>query len=391
MSGNDIKQLVKWIRRIRRFPNLDSSEILAVDNGIEYVKECFPAGTSYFYLPVRGEVFYLNVPVIWNLLQVLASKQKNGLGLRGCYVAAVAKYVKPGVIITMIDNNNWDINLSEYLDIPIICIGNGLRIPSHLDNKHFDCYFALSTATVDKQLSFNCSSREFYPVGHLKMGIYLEQHWNKEPAPANDDSTLLWISQFREFIYFGSREVHLQQKKTELMGIDFMSRFAKEHGHIARVAVASARKKQDLNTEISTFESTGHGNLQFSDEFPDEWVSYHEVRNASLICSMYSTLLFESLSVGKRVVFVLPDDCPELQSDPGQGVRMDLLAPLIFKGSTYESFKHHCNKILDMSDADYERLIKPIQKDVAPLDKNHLPHHQIRDKISAILSDQPTG
>lgn len=377
----------RFLGKVRLLPRLDDCPILAVDNDVDILQQCFPAATTFFHLPIRGEVIYMRPKVALWLLRVLLTRRHHQMGLRGCYVAAICKVVNPRVLVTLIDNNNWDSHLSRYLGIPIVCIANGLRHPDALCKKHFNCYFALSRAILDSKLQFDFTYEEFHAPGHIKMGLYFAEHGCTKPVASGTPPSLLWVSQYREAIYTSSQQHNIEHRETEQMGIRLMSRFAAENNYGARVAIASARKGQDRKTETDLFTAVTSGNLEYPDNVSDPWASYHEVKNADLIFGIHSTLLFESLSVSKRVVFIYPDRCNALRSHAGKGVRLDLLAPLIFSGDTYDEFSAHCNRILSMSDFEYAEMVEAIRQQMAPFDREYLPQDQIRDKISQMILD----
>ena len=380
-------KLIALASKIKWMPDVKDCQILCVDNGIEYLNHCFPENTEYFHLPVRGEVIYIRPELVFYLVRILVFRKKYGLGLRGAYIAAVAKYLEPSVIVTMIDNNNWDTNLSAYTGIPIVCTANGLRHPSHFPKKDFYCDFSMNGALTDPVLSFSNSFEEIHPVGHIKMGIFFERHGDTNFTSLNsEDPVLLWISQYRESIYNGNSEIDREQKATELMGLKYLSKYATEHGYRQRVAIASARKKADKGKELDQINFATEGRISYSCNNTGDWDSYEEVKNADLIIGMFSTLLFESLSVGKRVLFVLPDQRQALKQFINQSIRLDLLSPLVCSTGEYSEFSNKCSELLSLSDREYLDLISSFKDEVACFDKNTLPHHHVRNKLKQIIS-----
>ncbi|MGI9317084.1 MAG: hypothetical protein ACR2QW_07115 [bacterium] len=381
-----LTKLPRLIRKLRWMPDAKGCEILAIDNGIEHLKHCFPENAQYFHLPVRGEKIYINMYILTLLIYFLTKRKKSGLGLRGIYVAAVAKYISPRVIVTMIDNNNWDTNLSRSLGIPIVYTANGLRHPSHFWGKSFDCYFAMNTALIDPQLSFNNSFKQFYPAGHIKVGLYYEKNRNHRFTSVKSNTpTLLWISQYRDSIYNSDKLIHKEQKQTELMGVRYLSKYASLQNCNQRIAIASGRKNMDKNAELDYFNSVANDDIEFSQSSSDDWTSYDELTKSDLAIGMFSTLLFEGLSIDKRVLFLLPDNCKSLRQHISESIRLDLLAPLVCSKSDFNSFAELCTEILSMSDDEYLALIADFKSEVACFDKTFLPQQQIKNKLLQII------
>jgi surface carbohydrate biosynthesis protein len=386
LNSSSSSRLFSLVKNLKWISAKQRCQILAIDNGIEYLEPCFPQHASYFHLPVRGEVIYVNLHVVALCLYFLINRGKLGLGLRGVYIAALSKVLKPRVIVTMIDNNNWDTNLFSAIGVPIVYTANGLRHPSHFFGKRFFCYFAMNTALTDPALSFNNYFEEIYPVGHIKMGLFFERYrdWNFTSVESSEP-TLLWISQYRDAIYSGSKAMSREQKDIELEGIAHLSRYASDNHYQQRVAIASLRKKMDLEAELGYFMAATNEQIKYSESYADDWNSYEEVRLADLIVGMFSTLLFESLSIGKRVLFVLPDKHHNLKQYISESIRLDLLEPLVISSVDFSDFSDKCNEILSMTDEEYLALIKPFKEQIACFDKETLPHHHVRNRLSQLI------
>ncbi len=177
---------------------------MIADNGYEYVIECIPRQFRHLYVPMRGELWYVNFKIIFWFLAFAATRKRDKYALRGCYIASVCKAIGARLIVTMIDNNNWDTGLAEHAGIRVVCIGNGFRRPEQIYDKAFDCYFALNNLPNERSLPFRITSREYYSVGHIKMGIFQklkERNQVRSPFTQHVQPYAVWISQYRSYMH----------------------------------------------------------------------------------------------------------------------------------------------------------------------------------------------
>lgn len=389
----NLRRVKKVLKNLKWTSTSTPVDILVVDLGSIYINQCLPQDVTHRAIPIRGECWYFNISITINLLTALVHKKKYNMGLRGCYVAAVAKSLKVAIVLTYIDNNNWDFGLSNYLGRRLVCVQNATRPRWYVDklNKCFDCYLVYSPELADPAHGLRIFSREAYTVGHLKLGIFYEGLTKGEFSKLIlDYRSLVWISTYREPEDY---EDEIKEKRGEYirimqLGVNHMSRYAVENGFQARVALSSHKKNRSPRREIACLSENIDYDLAFSsdDGKEREWISYKEVWAAELVVGINSTLLFESAALGKRTVLFLPTE--DRRDALDQIAPISIMQPLIVMGSSYEEFAQKCDQILNMSDNRYNEIVTRIRQKVCFLDPKVLPRERIKQKLHELVEEQ---
>ncbi|GJL81749.1 MAG: hypothetical protein DHS20C01_13830 [marine bacterium B5-7] len=339
---------------------------------------------------MRGEYWWVGLKVLFALFHFLRIRKRYALGLRGCYVAAVARAVGAKVIATMIDNNNWDRGLANATGCRVVCIGNGWRHPNHIPNKCFDCYLAFNSLPNDPLLPFSIFIRDFGAVGHLKMGLYQEQLHSKlsDSKRIQRDKYILWVSQYRLHHYNHSTDdpFILARKKAETRGVCLMSQIAGKLGYKFCVAPSSAKKGIGYSEEYDFMQEASNGRAEVLDYRSNAWGSYDAVQHASLVIGMYSTLLLEALSVGKKVLFFLPKEMDAYVNYVSQGLSIKQIAPIAISSMDYDESYTKINEALAATDSGYRSQLGEYLNVMAPFKFDRLPQTLIKDKLLSIVA-----
>lgn len=385
-----LRKVKKVLKNLKWTSTSAPVDILVVDLGAVYINRCLPQDVTYRAIPIRGECWYFNTAIALELLNAIVHKKKYNMGLRGCYVAAVAKSLKVSTVLTYIDNNNWDFGLSNYLGRGLVCVQNATRPRWYVNklNKCFDCYLVYSPELADPAHGLRIFSREAHTVGHLKLGIFYQGLTKGEFSQLIlDHRSLVWISTYREPEDY---EDEIKEKREEYirimqLGVNHMSRYAAENGFQARVALSSHKKNRSPSREVACLSENVDHDLAFSldDGKEREWISYKEVWAAELVLGINSTLLFESAALGKRTVLFLPTE--DRRNALEQIAPISIMQPLIVTGSSYEEFAKKCDQILDMPDKKYNEIVTKIRQEVCFLDPNDLPQERIKRKLHELV------
>ena len=388
------KKISNVLKNLKWMNGPSSVDILVIDLGLIYIERCLPSELTYRAIPIRGESWYINLPIVINLVKALACRKTYNMGLRGCYVAAVAKSLNVNLILTYIDNNNWDFGLSNYLERRLVCVQNATRPRWYVNklNKCFDCYLVYSPELADPEHNLRIFSREAHTVGHLKLGIFFDSlHRGKLSRLDLKQKAIVWISTYREPEDY---EDEIREKREEVirimqLGVEHMSRYAAENGYQARIALSSHKKNRSPDREVNCLSHGARFALTFSpdDGKEREWISYKEVWASELVIGINSTLLFESAALGKRTVLFLPTEDRREALD--QIAPMSIMQPLIVMGSTYEEFASKCDHIVGMSDDQYEKIVASIRQKVCFLDPADLPQERIKRILSRAVDERP--
>jgi surface carbohydrate biosynthesis protein len=316
------------------------------------------------------------------------------MGLRGCYVAALAKSLRVKIILTYIDNNNWDLGLSTFLNRRVVCVQNATRPRWYVDklDKCFDCYLVYSPVLADPEHGLKIFSREALTVGHLKLGIFFEGVANGAFSLLDlKHKSIVWISTYREREDY---EDEVREKRGEYirimqLGVNYMARYAAENGYEARVALSSHKKSRLPSRETACLSEGTEFELTFSSDNGKEreWISYKEVWASELVVGINSTLLFESAALGKRTVFFLPTE--DRREALEQVAPLSVMQTLVVFGSSYEEFAQKCDHILRMPSKKYDEIINNIRQKVCFLDPIKLPQERIKQKLQSIVEERP--
>ncbi len=362
---------------------------MLVDTGAEYLHPCLPEDARPLEVAIRGEYYHLGPRVAYFALRLALRRRRLGLGLRGLYVAAVARAVEARVAVTLIDNNNWDVGLVEAGRCRVVCVQNGWRHPAHVGAKHFDIYCAINALPVDPALDFAITVRDFHAVGHLKMGLYRALR-EREPAPPPAvPAPVLWISQYRVFRYNNpdADPAAVSIKRMEALGAAHAARFAREQGRPMLVAPAWAKKRVGREEEDRFFADASEGHAHLPEYGDNAWGAYDLVAAADLVVGVYSTLLFEALSVGRKALLFLPAEMTEGCNYVAAGLVLERVERIAVTTPDYESFADKAAMILAMNDDEYLAWIAPFKASVAPFDFDDYPQQRIR----RIVADQLHG
>lgn len=383
----------KLFKKIKWTNTSTAVDILIVDLGLLYIERCLPVDATCRVIPIRGETWYLNFAIILNLLNALVHKKKYNMGLRGCYVAAVAKSLRVNLVLTYIDNNNWDFGLSNYLNRRVVCVQNATRPRWYVNklNKCFDCYLVYSPELANPAHGLRIFSREARTIGHLKLGIFFEGLSGGEFSQLKlNHRAIVWISTYREPEDY---EDEIKEKRGEYirimqLGVNHMSRYAAENKYQARIALSSHKKKRSPKREVDCLSEGAKYELKYSADNGEEreWISYKEVWASNLVVGINSTLLFESVALGKRTVLFLPTK--ERREALEQVAPFSIMQPLIVMGSSYEEFAQKCDQILEMSEKQYNLIVTSVRREVCFLDPNNLPQDRVRRNLGKIIEEQ---
>lgn len=384
-----IEHLLRKIKNLRWTNTSCPVDILIVDMGSIYIKHCLPTDVTYRTVPIRGEIWYLNSAIAVNFLSALIQRKKYNMGLRGCYVAALAKSLRVKIVLTYIDNNNWDIGLSNYLNRRVVCIQNATRPRWYLNklNKCFDHYLVYSPVLADPTHGLKIFSREAQTVGHLKLGIFFEGMANGTFSQLDlRYKSIVWISTYREKENYADEIKSKYEENIRLMqiGVNYMARYAAKNGYEARVALASHYRSKSPSKEIATLSEKTSYELTFSPYSSREYdyMSYKEVWASELVVGINSTLLYESAALGKRTILFLPDE--DRKKALEQVAPLSIMQPIIVQDSSYKAFSNKCDQILGMSAEEYDEIVNEIRSKVCFFDPTNLPQERIKNKLRKI-------
>ncbi len=161
---------LKVLPRLRWFPNdLNHPLIVIVDRtGASVISELIPKDIDYWVLPVRDEERYINWRILIYFLAHLPWVLMRRVNMLGLYVLSVANQTQTGVLITFIDNCNWDKGLHDVASLRVITVQNGLRTPQTISRKQYDVFLGFSRRDTN---AAHGTANEAIPVGSVRLGL----------------------------------------------------------------------------------------------------------------------------------------------------------------------------------------------------------------------------
>ena len=214
-------------------------------------------------------------------------------------------------------------------------------------------------------------------VHPVKLGIALAQY----SESGKESFDLYFISHYRAELFYSNapvlfRELEHAHHRLFKNLIDYAS------AQNLSIAVASKTREFDLqNTELDYFRSiAGEFDFQFirGDKSTHEFDTYRAGFSSDLVVDLSSTLGFELLSAGTKVLFGASQE-PDLITQWGIEHYFDILPDTVkLKNSSKEEFFRTCDLIRQISDAQYENLTADPAQTIVTMSDGEYPHEVVR-------------
>lgn len=302
------------------FRNPKKTKIVIFDKiGSEVLIKTILHDKSYTLLPGRGEEFYITIQIFFRMMKKIRVmdfiKTKNiKCDLVNFYYLSCIEYIEPRIVMTFIDGSVAFVELSKnYRNAEFITIQNGAHHTVEIRNSapvingkkyqyylpHFVCF---GQYEVDEYKRNGHIIGQAYPVGSLKAGYYRAQIDAKKVQCHYD---ICLISQYRETMMEGT--LFPEVKKGLLILFDFLKRFAQENDVRYCIALCyggivmcdSSPKK-----EYISYQKIFGDRVELIERRPDSFFSSYEAIDSSKVSlTVDSTLGFEALGLGKKILF----------------------------------------------------------------------------------------
>jgi surface carbohydrate biosynthesis protein len=322
------------------------------------------------------------------LLANLIRHRNPGLAL----IVSIVKVWKPKVIITYIDNTRALGALKQILpDTRMISVQNGTRwdlsLPDqpHLD---FDHYFSFGRAENDIFVKGGHSATRVVPVGSLRAGIFVDT----VPPEASKAFDLCFISQFTlrngNLVSPRQRDIHTAYFETDRQLFNTVARFSRANDLKLCIAMRYPANSPAFEEERQYFSLDDESHVQVIARSP--YSSYRAVRASRLSVTTSSSLGYESLGLGERVIFA--KDVKAVASLVMQGTWTENLVtyrlPDLQRLSSldYDEFSAKATALLSMGDEEYSNYSREARAYYMNIDPLHLPHEIIKHHIEEFLA-----
>jgi len=344
--------------------------------------------------PSRGVIPYVNrlmffIRVVKNILSFGLSNKAKVL------FASIIDELEPRVIITFIDNNYLLGTLSKiYPKKKFISVQNGVRfgnansIGKGVDGYIFGDYYTFGLFEKDLYLSLGGELSNHYPIGSLKLGIFLSTYDNSGLDKTDDVKTICFISQYRKKTSLSNKLLDREfvDASKELYKLTVL--FALDKGYKVLVAMANQKNDNDYKDEINYFkEISNTKNIQLSDNNREEMTSYKNAMCSDIIIGMDSTLMIEMLGCKKKVIWGSTCDNEFLRKRAGLGYKKGMPEEIVLDNLSEKSFNKKVMHLLDIDKEEYLRLISNARYYFMNMNKvTGYPHEVIKNNIDKYLS-----
>jgi surface carbohydrate biosynthesis protein len=345
-----------------------------------FLRKVVPSSYSIEVLPIRE-----GLPVTIRLSffrQCLINYVRRKLSLRQAYFSALIDEFKPRAVITFVDNNAVLGAYAElHSNVLVISIQNAVRSEATFAKQvgRAPLYFSLGELTNNMIEETNVSYQRVEPVGSMLLGLYLAEN-----AFGQEESDLVFVSSYRATWDAQNDDYHKALLDAHQAIFNHLLRFAKAHSK--RIVVLAKGKVlnegEHFAEEEEFYRKLANGaDYTLVSSVKDTFTSYRTVLNANLVISIDSTLAYEMLSVGRKIIFGwVSNTCLKSHED---AVRYTQYLPesLILNNEKYDEFYQKVSTLINLPPEDYDVTIKQLKSKCVNQDINNPPHLVIEREI----------
>ena len=332
--------------KLVKFKKSFSCDVLIFDDiGASWLSKVVPNSASIGYVSTRfsfpiliHKYFLRRLFVI--LLGRIFSRNYNSYYF---YLDALIQSIQPKIIVTAADNSVTLSKISKlHTSILFVYVQSALR-DLYSFQRSLDLPVYCSFGNIEKRLfsDLNIRVQEYLPIGSVKLGMAMSE----EHTSSHEHVDICFISSYRaETQHAKKREISRRLEDIDQLLFLHSIKFARRSNLSVRV-LGKAREDKWQKLEMFHYE-------KLADGFPFEYVrtdnelrkyaSYHGLLSSGLSISCGSTLGFEGLSAGKKVLFGATMDVKFID-DWGVGFYYLDIPQLI--SLQQESFEHFSCKV----------------------------------------------
>lgn len=369
----------------------DQCDILVYDGeGSDMLALALPDEAVKFIVNNRTEIpLFLSFNFFSNIVVGILKFRR----LNHAIIYAIIKTLNPKVIITYIDNSStigWIADNFKYLSV--ITVQNGVRWD--LSNKNqtminYDYYCAFGEVEKDILAISGNSVKNFYSIGSLRAGIFKESC----KSCLIESRDLCYISQYEPLPdhYAKVNEWTQSMLRAYLdVGVSYFSniaRYAFENKLNLTVAMRYPIDHQYYELEKNFYLKNSQNHIQLIPQ--NKFSSYSAVESSRLTYTISSTLGYEALGWGQKVIFA--KDIPLVASLVIQGlwsnnlVTYNLVDLQRLYSLDYIELESKSNFLLKMKDEDYINKTKFTKNFYMNYDEKNPPQKIIKKLINNIL------
>jgi len=330
-----------------------------------------------YVLPIQY-IFFLDLQFIVNLFINAFKYQSiktvnNANRISVWYFLSIIRTVRPKVVLSLIDNAPlYSAVMKNIDDIHMIAIQNGPRPNYELKrlDLYISNYYIYGKSELDKIDNYNnINVINSYPVGSISCGYYYK---NVVDLPIKYDICV--ISQLpNHFVGYRNADRDIGVMNTILLSDQYILEYASSHNLKLCIQLRTNQKE-----EIDYYKYK-YGNKAILIEKKDSsYHTYKTIGESKLTIGFNSSCILEAWALERKAL------CIDFTCDSNYTAIIE--DSLIIKNSSYDYFRKHLHKILNMSMSEYIRYLGGDSEKYIANNKNSQPHEIIKSKLEQYLN-----
>lgn len=391
-----IKNIYRVINFLKRYKRIvwyteKSCDVLIYDGErSEDLLHCMPEKSVIFIIRHRVEIpLFISVSFFLYIFLGLIKYRNPSLAT----ITAIIKHLKPKVIITYIDNSSSICRIKKLSSsIPVIAVQNGTRWDFSKKNSaqmEYDYYFSFGSVEADIFNQGGHTVSIFYPIGSLYAGIFRDEC----PVLKEKEFDLCYISQLdpipvnRANFDKWTLEIFTSYYEVGKRHFEIIAQYAEENKLSLCVAMRSSQGSAESAREREYFSYQGNAEIKYIPQ--SRFSSYKAVQSSRLSFTISSTLGYEALGWGERVIFA--KDVEAVKSLVTQGAWTDNLVthrlPELqrLQSLDYLELSFKATELLKMTNENYTDYSKSARAYYMNYDDEKKPQEIIKSKIQELL------
>ena len=366
-------------------------DVLIYDGvGSDILLNAVPEQSSFFIFWSRSEIpIFISVDFFYSILTGFIKNKK----IKDSIILAIVKELKPKVIVTYIDNS-IAINRIRLLfpHIPLVTVQNGVRWEFSIKNRaiqHYDNYFSFGAVESKIFLQGGHSATNMYPIGSLRAGVFREQKSEKKIKefdlcfisqfnPVLDSHNALdeWTANVFKFYYEAGKKY-----------FNVVAKYAKKNNISLCVAMRNSQGSLSYVEESNYFAFHDYDDVTLIQQ--EKFSSYEAVQKSRLSFTISSTLGYEALGWGERVIFAKDIELvrPLIENGVWSKNLMTDGLPELQKLVTlsYSELDFKATSLLEMSNSEYHDYSKSARQYYMNNDAVETPQKILKRKIAEFI------
>jgi len=370
---------------MRTFKIIDASiiDVLIIDKvGSEVILECIPDNLLIKVLDVRE-----NIPYIFSFaffLTLVTTVFRFGITSKWL-ISALVENLKPGVVITYIDNMRLMGDLKViFPKKTIISVQNGVRFNNKLSNGGWNSsfklpiYFGFGDYELDLMKKKQAKVEEYYAVGSLKFGLFLSKYSDKNLSNSN---TLCFVSQYRYSVANSSQQPDVKFTDLARNVYGQIVEYTSANKYKLCVAMVNNVGEDNYVNELNFYKSIVNSDrVEFLPNNTLEYSSYKASIKSEVVITMDSSLGFEMFGYGKKTLFCSSID-PVFAKNRGVDENFKKMPNLV---KLQRSLSSQLTELMSIDNSQYNEIVRDAREYYMKCCRPY-PHEIISEFISRII------